>query len=57
VYAAPVLPNLHVGYALVAISMVPIVALSAWVFQPDIAERASDDGLVDRRDATRVTND
>jgi NNP family nitrate/nitrite transporter-like MFS transporter len=57
VYAAPVLPNLHVGYALVAISMVPIVALSAWVFQPDIAERASDDGLVDRRDATRVTDD
>ncbi|TKX42872.1 MFS transporter [Halorubrum sp. ARQ200] len=57
VYAAPVLPNLHVGYALVAISMVPIVALTAWVFQPDVAERANEDGLVSRRDAPRVTDD
>jgi NNP family nitrate/nitrite transporter-like MFS transporter len=57
VYAAPVLPNLHVGYALVAISMVPIVALTAWVFQPDVAERANEDGLVGRRDAPRVTDD
>jgi NNP family nitrate/nitrite transporter-like MFS transporter len=52
-----VLPNLHVGYALVAISMVPIVALTAWVFQPDVAERANEDGLVGRRDAPRVTDD
>jgi NNP family nitrate/nitrite transporter-like MFS transporter len=57
VYAAPVLPNLHVGYALVALSMVPIVALTAWVFQPDVAERANEDGLVGRRDAPRVTDD
>ncbi len=57
VYAAPVLPNLHVGYALVAISMVPIVALTAWVFRPDVAEHANEDGLVSRRDAARATDD
>ncbi len=44
VFSAAFLPNLHVGYALVGASMIPIVALTAWVFQPRIAERANDDG-------------
>jgi NNP family nitrate/nitrite transporter-like MFS transporter len=46
VYAAPFLPNLHVGYAVVALSMVPIVLLAGWVFRPQVAERATEDGFV-----------
>lgn len=49
VYAAPFLPNLHVGYAVVAVSMIPIVALSAWVFQPKIARVASEAGIAGGR--------
>jgi len=42
---AAFLPNLHVGYAIVVgASMIPILGLVAWVFQPKIAERANDDG-------------
>ncbi len=43
-FAAPFLPNLHWGYAVVAVTMLPILALSAWVFQPRVAERATRDG-------------
>ncbi|WP_049895379.1 MFS transporter [Halopiger xanaduensis] len=46
IFAAPFLPNLHLGYAVVAATMIPIIALSAWVFQPDIADRATEDGWV-----------
>jgi NNP family nitrate/nitrite transporter-like MFS transporter len=46
VYAAPFLPNLHTGYAVVALSMVPIVLLAGWVFRPHVAERATEDGFV-----------
>ncbi|WP_409338661.1 MFS transporter [Halalkalicoccus ordinarius] len=45
-FAAPVLPNLHVGYAVVAATMIPILALCAWVFQPHVAERATTDGWI-----------
>jgi NNP family nitrate/nitrite transporter-like MFS transporter len=47
VYAAPFLPNLHVGYSIVALSMIPIVLVSAWVFQPDVAHVANEAGFVD----------
>jgi NNP family nitrate/nitrite transporter-like MFS transporter len=43
-FAAPFLPSIHYGFALVAVTMIPIVALAAWVFQPDIAERATEGG-------------
>ena len=46
VYSAPFLASLHTGYSIVAASMIPIVLLAAWVFQPDVAERATTDGLV-----------
>jgi NNP family nitrate/nitrite transporter-like MFS transporter len=46
IYAAPLMPNLHTGYSVVAVTMVPIVLLAAWVFQPHIAERATTDGFV-----------
>ena len=46
VYAAPFLANLHLGYSIVAVSMLPIVLLAAWVFQPHIATRATTDGFV-----------
>ncbi|WP_418285197.1 MFS transporter [Halorubrum sp. DTA46] len=43
-FSAAFLPNLHVGYAIVGASMIPIIGLTAWVFQPKIAARANDDG-------------
>ncbi len=46
VYAAPMMPSLHTGYAVVAATMIPIVVLCAWVFQPHVAARATDDGFV-----------
>jgi len=46
VFSHALLPNLHVGYIIVAASMIPIIALSAWVFQPHIAARANDDGWI-----------
>nr|WP_216640646.1 MFS transporter [Halorientalis sp. IM1011] len=46
VYAAPFLANLHLGYSIVAVSMLPIVLLAAWVFQPHVATRATTDGFV-----------
>ncbi len=44
IFAAPFLPNLHVGYTVVAVTMIPILALTAWVFQPHIAEQATEGG-------------
>ncbi|WP_425498606.1 MFS transporter [Natrinema salinisoli] len=46
VYAVPVMPSLHTGYSVVAATMIPIVLLCAWVFQPHVAARATDDGFV-----------
>jgi NNP family nitrate/nitrite transporter-like MFS transporter len=46
IYAAPLLPNLHTGYSVVAVTMVPIVLLTAWVFQPRIARVANEAGIV-----------
>jgi len=46
VYAAPFLPNLHTGYSVVAVSMIPIVLLTAWVFQPRIASVANEAGFI-----------
>jgi len=47
VFAAPLLPNLHVGYAVVAGLMVPILLVTAWVFQPEVAAVATTEGFVD----------
>ncbi|QLD85634.1 MFS transporter [Natronomonas halophila] len=44
VFAAPFLPSLHWGFAIAAATMIPILALAAWVFQPDIAEQATESG-------------
>jgi NNP family nitrate/nitrite transporter-like MFS transporter len=46
VYSAPWLANLHIGYSVVAVSMIPIVLLAAWVFQPEIAKVANTSGFV-----------
>ena len=48
VYSATMFPNLHLGYAVVAVSMLPIVLLNAWVYRPEIARRAHLDGFLDR---------
>ncbi|KAA9399477.1 MFS transporter [Haloarcula sp. CBA1130] len=45
-YSAPWLANLHIGYSVTALTMLPIVALSAWVFQPEIAKIANTAGFV-----------
>jgi NNP family nitrate/nitrite transporter-like MFS transporter len=46
IFSSTLLPNLHVGYALAGLTMIPIVLLSGWIFRPDIAERATDDGFL-----------
>jgi NNP family nitrate/nitrite transporter-like MFS transporter len=46
VYSAPWLANLHLGYSVVAASMIPIVLIAAWVFQPEIARVANTAGFV-----------
>jgi len=46
VYAAPMMPSLHTGYSVVAATMIPILLLCAWVFQPRLAERATEDGFL-----------
>jgi len=43
-FSHALLPNLHVGYTIVGASMIPIIALSAWVFQPKVSEVANDKG-------------
>ena len=45
-FSAAFLPNLHVGYAIVGASMIPIIGLTAWVFQPRIAEVANTEGVL-----------
>ena len=45
VYSAPWLASFHTGYAIVGVSMIPIVLLAAWVFQPSIAPRANSAGF------------
>ena len=57
VYSAPFLANLHIGYSVVAVSMIPIVLLAAWVFQPHIAARATDDGFVSGGSSAVVSDD
>jgi len=46
VYSAPFLANLHLGYSIVAVSMIPIVLLAGWTFRPHVAERATTDGFI-----------
>lgn len=57
VYSAPFLANLHLGYSIVAVSMIPIVLLAAWVFQPHIAEQATDDGFLARENTPAPADD
>ena len=57
VYSAPFLASLHTGYSVVAASRIPILVLAAWVFQPHIAERATDDGFVSGTNTAVVTDD
>ena len=47
VYSSTLLPNLHVGYAVVGVSMIPIVMLNAWIYRPTLARRAHLDGFFD----------
>jgi NNP family nitrate/nitrite transporter-like MFS transporter len=46
IYAAPFLANLHLGYSIVGVTMVPVVLLAAWVFQPKIASVANEAGVL-----------
>jgi NNP family nitrate/nitrite transporter-like MFS transporter len=46
VYSAPWLANLHLGYSVVAASMIPIVLIAAWVFRPEVARVANTAGFV-----------
>jgi len=56
VYSAPWLANFHLGYSIVAASMIPIVLLAAWVFQPEISNVANTAGFVgDAREEPSAT--
>ncbi|MES3517882.1 MAG: MFS transporter [Natronomonas sp.] len=44
IFSWTLLPNLHLGYAVAGVTMIPIVVLSAWVFQPHVAEKATEKG-------------
>jgi NNP family nitrate/nitrite transporter-like MFS transporter len=57
VYAAPWLASLHVGYSVVAVSMLPIVAVAAWVFRPEVARVANTAGFVGGEEAAAVSGD
>ena len=57
VYSAPWLANLHIGYSVVAVSMIPIILLAAWVFQPEIAKVANSSGFVGSNDQTAASAD
>jgi NNP family nitrate/nitrite transporter-like MFS transporter len=46
VYTAQFLPNFHVGYSVVALSMIPILLLTSWVFKPERAKKANTDGFI-----------
>ena len=54
VYSAPFLANLHIGYSIVAASMIPIVLLAAWVFQPHIAKVATNSGFTSARPSSET---
>ena len=54
IYSAPWLANLHLGYSIVAASMIPIVLLAAWVFQPEIARVANTAGFVGGSSSTET---
>jgi NNP family nitrate/nitrite transporter-like MFS transporter len=55
IYSAPWLANLHIGYSVVAVSMIPIVALSAWVFRPEIAKVANTAGFIGSSEQASTT--
>jgi MFS transporter, NNP family, nitrate/nitrite transporter len=55
VFVAPFLPNLHFGYAVVALTMIPILALAAWVFQPHVADEATTAGWIVDEPTTETT--
>ncbi len=57
VYSAQFLPDLHTGYSVVAASMIPIVLLTAWVFQPKIASVANEDGFTSDTRTTTPADD
>ncbi|WP_049901548.1 MFS transporter [Halococcus agarilyticus] len=55
VYSSSLFGTLHVGYAVVGISMIPIVLLNAWVYRPEIARRAHLDGFLARKSGVDAT--
>ncbi|MXR51578.1 MFS transporter [Halovenus sp. WSH3] len=61
IFSSALLPNLHLGYAVAAVTMIPILVLAAWVFQPHISEVATEKGwlVTDERpdSTTTVTAD
>jgi NNP family nitrate/nitrite transporter-like MFS transporter len=44
IFSSALLPSLHLGYAVAGLTMIPILGLAAWVFQPHIAEVATEKG-------------
>jgi NNP family nitrate/nitrite transporter-like MFS transporter len=47
---------IHAGYVVVAVTMVPIIALNAYVYRPEIARRANVDGFLFEESSAEVTS-
>jgi len=46
IFSSALLPSLHWGFMVAGVTMIPILLLCAWVFQPDISEVATEEGFV-----------
>jgi len=46
IFSSALLPSLHWGFMIAGLTMIPILVLSAWVFQPHIAEQATEKGFI-----------
>ncbi|MFC6720478.1 MFS transporter [Halobacteriaceae archaeon SHR40] len=46
IFSSALLPSLHWGFMVAGVTMIPILVLSAWVFQPDVAETATEKGFI-----------
>lgn len=55
-YSSTLFSSLHVGYTVVAVSMVHIVLLNTWVCRPKISHRAHVDGFFDWKTDAEISS-
>ncbi len=57
VFSAALFGNHHLGYAIVAASMLPILGCTAWAFRPKIASVATEAGLLTHAGSREIESD